>query len=136
MSTHGGLTTEDEIRADGTVAELVAAGERDPDDMYGLFPDNYTCVDCGMNTWPRHPTRGEGEQPRRAARAAGKQWGGTTMTFTSETEAYYVYPHVWEATGLGGFWNGCLCICCLESRIGRPLQPFDFIPDNGFNDPK
>ena len=35
MSTHG---------------ELVAAGLRDPDDMYGLIPDSYICVDCGMDT--------------------------------------------------------------------------------------
>jgi hypothetical protein len=71
----------------------------------------------------------------RAARAAGKEWRGFTSTFTAETEVYYVHPHVWEASGLGDFWNGCLCIGCLESRIGRRLQPFDFIPDNGFNNP-
>jgi hypothetical protein len=70
----------------------------------------------------------------RAARAAGKEWRGTTLTFTTETEVYYVHPHVWAALGID-FWSGCLCIGCLEVRIGRRLQPFDFIPDNPFNDP-
>jgi hypothetical protein len=48
-----------------------------------------------------------------------------------------VYPHVWEASGLGGFWNGVLCIGCLEKRIGRRLQPFDFMAEhaNAFNNP-
>jgi hypothetical protein len=128
--------TEGEIRADGrTVAELVAAGERDPDDMYGLIPDSYICVDCKRDTWPGHKTRAEVEQDMRAARARGKGWAGEKLTFTPETEVYYVHPHVWERSGMGGFWNGVLCIGCLESRIGRRLQPFDFIPGEGFNDP-
>jgi hypothetical protein len=119
-----------------THGELVAAGLRDPDDMYGLIPDSYICVDCGMDTFPGHQTRAEVEQSMRAARAAGKEWRGFTSTFTAETEVYYVWPAVWAASGLGDFWNGCLCIGCLETRIGRRLQPFDFIPDNPFNDPK
>jgi hypothetical protein len=119
MSTHG---------------ELVAADLRDPDDMYGLIPDSYICVDCHMDTWPGHLTRAAAEQSMRAARAAGKEWR-QTLTFTPETEVYYVHPHVWAASGVD-FWSGCLCIGCLEARIGRRLQPFDFIPDNPFNNPK
>jgi hypothetical protein len=102
--------------------------------MYGLIPDSYICVDCGMDTWPGHQTRAAVEQSMRAARAAGKEWRGTTITFTAETEVYYVHPHVWAASGID-FWSGCLCIGCLESRIGRQLQSFDFIPDSGFNNP-
>jgi hypothetical protein len=105
------------------------------DDLWGLFPDSYICVDCGMDTWPGHQTRAEIERDMRVARERGTNWRGTTMTFTAETEVYYVHPHVWEKSGID-FWSGCLCIGCLESRIGRRLQPFDFIPDNGFNDPK
>jgi hypothetical protein len=115
-------------------AELVAAGLRDECDLNGLIADNYICVDCGMDTWPGHKTRAEVEASMRAARAAGKQWR-TKLTFTPETEVYYVHAHVWEASGLGGFWNGCLCIGCLEKRIGRRLQPCDFIDDDGFNNP-
>ena len=47
---------------------------------------------------------------------------GTKLTFTPETEVYYVHPQLWKASGLGGFWNDCLCIGCLEKRIGRRLQ--------------
>jgi hypothetical protein len=125
--------------ADGRVlrthGELVEAGERDACDMFGLIPDSYICVDCGMDTWPGHQTRAEVERSMRAAKAAGKTWK-TSMTFTSETEVYYVHPHVWEASGVG-FWNGCLCIGCLEKRLGRQLQPFDFMAEHadGFNDP-
>ena len=120
-----------------THSELVAAGLRDDCDLYGIIPDNYICVDCGMDTWPGHPTRAEVEQSMRDAKAAGKKWRGTQFTFTSETEAYYVRPHVWETSGLGGFWNGVLCIGCLEGRLGRTLQPFDFLPEHadGFNNP-
>jgi hypothetical protein len=109
--------------------------ERDDCDMWGIISDNYICVDCGMDTWPGHETRAEVEQSMRAAKAAGKKWK-STITFTAETEVYYVHPHVWEASGVG-FWNGVLCIGCLEKRIGRRLQPFDFMAEHakGFNDP-
>jgi hypothetical protein len=117
-----------------THSELVAAGLKDECDLWGLIADNYVCIDCGMDTWPGHQTRVEIEQDMRAAKAAGKKWGGLTSTFTEETEVYYVHPHVWEASGVG-FWNGVLCIGCLEKRIGRRLQPFDFIDDSGFNNP-
>jgi hypothetical protein len=116
-----------------THGELVKAGEHDEFDMWGLIPDSYVCIDRGMDTWPGHQTRAEVEQAMRAAKAAGKEWR-SSMTFTQETEAYYVHPHVWEASGVG-FWEGVLCIGCLEKRLGRRLQPFDFTQDNGFNDP-
>jgi hypothetical protein len=120
-----------------THAELIAAGLRDENDLYGIVPDSYICVDCGMDTWPGHPTRAEVEQSRRDAKAAGKKWKGFYSTWTLETEAYYVHPYVWEASGLGGFWNGVLCIGCLEKRLGRRLRPYDFMAEHAdeFNDP-
>jgi hypothetical protein len=120
-----------------THGELVAAGLRDEFDLYGIIPDNYICVDCKMDTWPGHPTRAEVEQSMRDAKAAGKKWKGFGQTWTQETEAYYVHPHVWKACGLGDFWNGVLCIGWLEKRLGRRLQPCDFMAEhaNGFNDP-
>ena len=33
-----------------THKELVAEGQRDECDLYGLIPDSYICVDCGMDT--------------------------------------------------------------------------------------
>jgi hypothetical protein len=53
-----------------THGELVAAGLRDPEDLTGLIPDSYVCIDCGMDTWPGHKTRAEVEQSMRADRAA------------------------------------------------------------------
>jgi hypothetical protein len=119
-----------------THGELVAAGQRDDCDMFGIIPDSYICTDCGMDTWPGHHIRAEVEQDMRAAKAAGKGWAGTKLTFTMETEVYYVHPHVWKASGVG-FWGGVLCIGCLERRIGRRLRPFDFMAEHAsrFNDP-
>jgi hypothetical protein len=115
-----------------THGELVAAGERDEFDLYGLIADNYICVDCGVDTWPGHKTRAEVEQSMRDARAAGKKWK-SKLTFTPETEVFYVHPHVWKASGVKA-WGGCLCIGCLEKRIGQQLQPYDFMV-GGFNNP-
>jgi hypothetical protein len=59
-----------------THKELVAAGLRDDCDIYGLIPDNYICVDCGMDTWPGHKTRAEVEQSMRAAKGGGEEVEG------------------------------------------------------------
>jgi hypothetical protein len=31
-------------------------------------------------------------------------------------------------------FGGCLCIRCLEKRLGRQLKPKDFLRDHEFND--
>jgi len=56
------------------------------------------CVDCGVETLPLDEGRAE--------------W-------------YHVNDDVWAATGLGPD-DGCLCIGCLEARIGRVLTSADF----------
>jgi hypothetical protein len=43
-----------------------------------------------------------------------------------------VKPRVWKASGMAD-WGGCLCIGCLEKRIGRQLTPKDFLPNHPFN---
>jgi hypothetical protein len=40
-------------------------------------------------------------------------------------EYYMVRKSIWQATGLKHN-DGCLCIGCLEARIGRELKPKDF----------
>ena len=57
---------------------------------------------------------------------------GVEQTFCDQSEVYTVFPWVWKATGLGVF-DGCLCIGCLEKRIGRTLTPDDFPQDHPFN---
>lgn len=37
-----------------------------------------------------------------------------------------VTDEVWAASGLGAR-DGCLCIGCLETRLGRSLTPADFL---------
>ena len=39
---------------------------------------------------------------------------------------------VWKAAGMEGY-GGCLCIGCLEERLGRKLKPKDFMRDHEFN---
>jgi hypothetical protein len=85
------------------------------------------CVDCGVNTAPGCLTRKETELALTLHQAA-------TNTITAESEVYTVTNEVWRATGLEG-WGGCLCIGCLEQRIGRRLRPEDFVADNALNTP-
>jgi hypothetical protein len=49
----------------------------------------------------------------------------------SNTEVYHAKTQVWKAVGMKGN-GGCLCIDCLELRLGRRLTPKDF-PEDPFN---
>jgi hypothetical protein len=98
-------------------------------DLKGYIPKCHCCVDCGYNTAPGCDTRAEAE----AAYAAGAD--AIKQTFDKQSEVYIVHNHVWQKAGMPE-WSysgeGCLCIGCLERRIGRPLGPDDF-PDHPFN---
>lgn len=48
------------------------------------------------------------------------------------SEFYMVTDEVWAAAGMGKV-DGCLCIGCLEARIGRRLVPDDFPADIPMN---
>jgi len=54
------------------------------------------------------------------------------FTFDEHCEVYTVRDAVWKAAGMEPM-GGCLCIGCLEKRLGRKLKPKDF-PDHAFND--
>jgi hypothetical protein len=71
------------------------AGLNDYCELRGIIADNYLCIDCGMDTWPGQPTRAEVER----SLCAG---AGLRLTFTMETEIYYVHPHVCP--------TACLCV--------------------------
>jgi hypothetical protein len=96
-------------------------------DLKGLIPESWCCIDCGFNTAPGLSTRAEMEK------AFETQKGGVKQTFNSESEIYTVHNHVWRTAGMEP-WSGCLCIGCLEKRIGHQLRPEDF-SDHVFNDP-
>jgi hypothetical protein len=88
--------------------------------------ENHLCIDCGVNTAPGAPTRIEYE----IAFAAGAE--SLPMRIGSDTEMYMVHDKVWKKAGVEGY-GGCLCIGCLEKRIGRRLKPKDFDRDHPFN---
>jgi hypothetical protein len=44
-----------------------------------------------------------------------------------------VKAKVWAKTGVADM-GGCLCIGCLERRIGRELAPKDFMRNHPFNE--
>jgi hypothetical protein len=99
----------------------------DPDrtTFKGYASESWLCVDCGVNTAPGMPTRKEID----VAMLIG---GEATLRIDDQSEVYVVTEEVWRATGLDG-WGGCLCIGCLEKRIGRRLKPGDFLRDHEFN---
>jgi hypothetical protein len=95
-------------------------------------PVSWCCVDCGINTAPGFPTRAETWNAYKACAIKTEDRVGT-MEFTEHCEVYTVRDAVWRKAGMGDF-DGCLCIGCLEKRIGRRLKPKDFI-DHVFNSP-
>jgi hypothetical protein len=56
----------------------------------------------------------------------------TTLKITDKTEVYDVTNEVWKAAGMEAY-GGCLCIKCLEKRLGRKLKPQDFRLDSPLN---
>lgn len=93
-------------------------------DLRGTMPETWLCVDCGINTAPGHLDRKQMEQ------ALARDWNnqGVQSTYTELTEIYEVTRAVWAAAGMQPM-GGCLCIGCLERRIGRRLQADDFPVD-------
>jgi hypothetical protein len=90
----------------------------------GATPENWCCVDCGTNTAPGYPTRIEMERFF-AANTLRSEEADLQITIDEQCEVYRVKPSVWMAAGMKPF-DGCLCIGCLEKRLGRRLRPKDF----------
>jgi hypothetical protein len=99
----------------------------------GLTPETWECIDCGFNTAPGCLNRAEMEQ---AAKALGKMWETNAAAISNrvgnDSEVYTVRESVWKKTGIAPM-SGCLCIGCLEKRIGRRLKPKDFLRGHSFN---
>ena len=89
------------------------------------LPLDWHCVDCGFDTFP--------EDDGRASVEAAREGRDHKLSYpTFRTEVYTVNQEVWDASGIDSH-GGCLCVDCLEERIGRRLQPSDFPKDNGLN---
>jgi hypothetical protein len=86
----------------------------------GNVTEDWICVDCGINTAPGAP---DGPTMLQEIELTGK----STFTVGTDTEVYTVRDSVWKKAGMEPF-GGCLCIGCLEKRLGRKLKPKDFPP--------
>jgi hypothetical protein len=99
--------------------------QADKFNLKGTMSESFCCIDCGFDTAPGNLNREQAEQ----ALAAGADH--LAVHFDERSETYIVHDHIWKAAGMEP-WGGCLCIVCLEKRIGRRLTPLDF-PDHVFN---
>jgi hypothetical protein len=95
-------------------------------DARGQMPESWCCIDCGVNTAPGFLTRAEVE----AAFNAGVEQ--IEETIDHHSEVYMVRAVIWKRAGMEPF-GGCLCVGCLENRLGRRLKPKDFC-DHIFNE--
>jgi len=102
-----------------------------PQSLKGCVPESWDCVDCGVNTAPGFRNRIEIET---ALLVLGDRFDaeGIPQTADSNSEIYTVRTHVWAQARMKP-WGGCLCIGCLEKRIGRKLRPQDFPRDDAFS---
>jgi len=107
-------------------------------DCRGVIPESWACIDCGINTAPGFLNRASAEQ----AFAADWNKQGIKQTYDERAEVYIVKPAIWKAAGMEDdkeLWNrtgttgGCLCIGCLEKRLGRTLIPRDFLRNHPLN---
>lgn len=85
------------------------------------MPESWACIDCGVNTAPRMLNRQEMEE----GVALDRTKQGVGLEITDGSEVYTVKDAVWKRAGITQL-GGCLCIGCLEKRLGRRLMPKDF----------
>jgi hypothetical protein len=79
---------------------------------------SWECVDCGVNTAPGFPTENEILKLFDEGKAA-------LAEITTDSEIFMVGHDLWKNTKMEP-WGGCLCVRCMEARIGRRLKPDDF----------
>jgi hypothetical protein len=90
--------------------------------------EHWLCVDCGRNTAPGIP-------PAAVLRQLLEHVPYVETSVTSDSEIYEVRSDIWEAVGMAAN-GGCLCIVCLEARLGRALGPDDFDDAHCFEAPR
>ena len=102
-------------------------------DFRGTMSESFLCIDCGYDTAPGNLNRAEAEREAARQTRLGKRKWKIPFVHDHRSETYFVHDHIWKAAGMkSGKWDGCLCIGCLEKRIGRELTPGDFA-DHVFN---
>src|SRR5262249_6244737 len=93
----------------------------------GHITEDWLCTDCGVNTAPGVPDGAE----TIAQLNSGAE--SVTCRVDCDSEIYYVRDAIWKKAGMEPH-SGCLCIGCLEKRLGRRLKPKDFDRNHPFND--
>jgi hypothetical protein len=101
-------------------------------DLRGRTPESWACVDCGINTAPGMLSREQMEQAFAQQALALDPKEGVEQTIDQHSEVYTVKAAIWKAAGMKPD-GGCLCVGCLERRIGRTLTPKDFRSNHPFN---
>jgi hypothetical protein len=99
-----------------------------PLSLKGYDSESHCCIDCGYNTFPGAPSR-------ELAEFLMSRDDSFPVTLTDDSEVYIVKDSIWQRAGMEP-WSGCLCIGCLERRIGRKLKPKDFDRNHVFNNPE
>jgi hypothetical protein len=93
-------------------------------------PVSWCCVDCGTNTAPGYPTSAEVwaaySDPNRDPEIVCE------IRIDDQCEIYTVRSAIWAKAGMEPF-GGCLCVGCIEKRLGRRLKPKDFDRSHPFN---
>jgi hypothetical protein len=89
-------------------------------------PKSWDCIDCGMNTAPGMM----GREDMEIAMNRHLVDRGVKVEINNRSEVYQVKSKLWKAAGSP---EGCLCIGCLETRLGRTLNRTDFDPNHAFN---
>jgi hypothetical protein len=99
-------------------------------DARGAVPESWNCIDCGINTAPGCSTR---EQIEQAFSSPGIRVNKRVQqTIDNHSEVYMLKSTIWKAAGMEDF-GGCLCIGCVEKRLGRMLTPKDFKRNHPFS---
>lgn len=109
------------------VATTMTMERQNKRDFRGATPESWDCVDCGMNTAPGCSNRVQMEQA-----FADPNNQSVTQTIDDQSELYMVKAKVWKAARMEDM-GGCLCIGCLENRIGQTLVPKDFARNHVFH---
>lgn len=99
--------------------------------MTNKTPESWCCIDCGYNTASGWPDQKKMENLQNAGALAGKDSIKIEIIQSVDDELYTVRPHIWKAAGME-LYGGCLCIGCLEKRLGRMLKRKDFIRNDPF----
>jgi hypothetical protein len=108
---------------------------RDEIDLRGTVPESWLCADCAVNTAPGLLNRADMEKAIKTAAAVAKLEGtewSVPQKVDDTSEVYTVRERVWQAAGMEAM-GGCLCIGCLEQRLGRRVKLKDFLRNHPFN---